>query len=134
MNFDSVQEFEAALRRHTRQTRRIYAQILAGDEPAETETLPKTVAGEEARWKQVLTQHGFRDPDHALKMISLFLHGPGFVHISNAHDGIGARVVGAVLCALSAGNRRAAGFVRPGSSVGAFGQFCGRVWRARHAV
>jgi glutamate-ammonia-ligase adenylyltransferase len=94
MGFGVLSEFEAALRQHTREARRIYDQILAGDEPQEADLLPATIEGEEARWKTLLTQHGFREPDRALKMIGLFLHGPGFVHVSTRTTELARELLG----------------------------------------
>src|SRR5581483_879834 len=89
MGFETLREFESALRAHTHQVRRIYSQILAGEEEAPQDALPERIEGEEARWKTLLTERGFRDPERALKMIGLFLNGPGFVHVSTRTTELG---------------------------------------------
>ncbi|HEX4121907.1 MAG TPA: hypothetical protein VH619_14900, partial [Verrucomicrobiae bacterium] len=83
MGFPALAEFEKALRDHTRNTRRIYDSILAG-EPAEETGLPGVeIDAAPGQWKQVLTEHGFRDADRALQMLRMFIEGPEYGHVSS---------------------------------------------------
>jgi glutamate-ammonia-ligase adenylyltransferase len=81
MGFDSLPAFEAARQAHSRQIRRIYEKILGGGEPAPPSALPGEFS-DEATWKEWLARHHFRDVDAALRMVELFVNGPGYVHVS----------------------------------------------------
>ncbi len=83
MGFATLAEFEAARSAHTRETRRIYDSILAGDEPNETGLPPGRMDETLPQWKQVLTDHGFRDAERALPMLRLFIEGPNYGHVSS---------------------------------------------------
>jgi glutamate-ammonia-ligase adenylyltransferase len=83
MGFPTVEEFEAARRAHARATRRIYDSILATDEPNEPGLPPGQLDDALPRWKQVLTEHGFRDAERALPMLRLFIEGPDYGHVSS---------------------------------------------------
>jgi len=108
MQFATLAQFEEARRKHSKEARRIFDQILAGEEASEPDLLPKEFEGEEARWKTVLTERGFREPDRALKMIGLFLDGPGFVHVSPRTTELGRELLGQFfsLCGPDAGAKR----------------------------
>jgi glutamate-ammonia-ligase adenylyltransferase len=83
MGFATLPEFEAARRAHTRETRRIYDGILAGDEPGEPGLPPGQMDEALPQWQQVLRAHGFREADRALAMLRLFIEGPDYGHISS---------------------------------------------------
>jgi glutamate-ammonia-ligase adenylyltransferase len=82
MGFDSLTEFEAALRRHASNVRRIYDQILPGKEPADHALPSEDMEAAAAEWKALMTQHGFRDAERALPLLRLFLNGPDYAHVS----------------------------------------------------
>jgi glutamate-ammonia-ligase adenylyltransferase len=83
MGFDSLAAFEAARRAHSDHVRRIYDKLLAGDEPETPSPLPDDTEGSEQAWEQLLARHSFRDPVRAWQMAQIFLHGPGYVHVSS---------------------------------------------------
>jgi glutamate-ammonia-ligase adenylyltransferase len=126
MGFDSLSEFEGVLRRHTREARRVYDQILASDESPEIDPLPKTFEGEEDRWKELLTRHGFREPDRAVKIVALFLNGPGFVHVSTRTTELARDLMGQFFALCPPATERVLSdpdrvLVRLGSFVDAYG-------------
>jgi len=82
MGFDALAEFEAALRQHTGNVRRIYDQILPGEEAPGPSLPPEDMEAAAAEWKTLLTQHGFRDAEGALHVLRLFLRGPDYAHVS----------------------------------------------------
>jgi [glutamine synthetase] adenylyltransferase / [glutamine synthetase]-adenylyl-L-tyrosine phosphorylase len=82
MGFDTLAEFEAALRQHTGSVRRIYDQILPGEEAPEPSLPPEDLEAAAAEWKTLLTRHGFRDAERALHVLRLFLNGPDYAHVS----------------------------------------------------
>ncbi|MGA3283769.1 MAG: hypothetical protein ABSD57_04835 [Verrucomicrobiota bacterium] len=83
MDFKSLEEFEAALQKHTGNVRRVYDQLLKAEtaKPAEA-ILPEGFEGEEAEWKNLLAAHSFRDPETAVRLLKEFAEGPGYVHVS----------------------------------------------------
>ncbi len=82
MGFETLAEFEAARRKHTGNVRRVYLQILPGDDAPVSSLPPEDMEAAAAQWLKLLADHGFRDPDRALRMLRLFLHGPDYTHIS----------------------------------------------------
>ena len=82
MGFDTLTEFEAALRQHSGNVRRIYNQILPGEEAPDHSLPPEDMEADAAEWKTLLTQHGFRDAERALRVLRLFLNGPDYAHVS----------------------------------------------------
>jgi glutamate-ammonia-ligase adenylyltransferase len=82
MGFESLPAFESARQAHTRLIRRLYEKILGVGEPAKTTGLPGDFAAGETAWKEFLARHHFRDVDRALRMVEMFVNGPGFVHVS----------------------------------------------------
>jgi len=82
MGFESLPAFESARKKHSQQVRRIYEKTLAGEEPAAPLSLPSDFAGAQTQWKEWLTRHHFRDSDRALRMLEMFVDGPGCVHVS----------------------------------------------------
>ena len=81
MGFESLATFESARQAHSRLIRRLYEKILGGGEPAKSSALPGDFA-DEAAWKECLARHHFRDVDRALRMVEMFVNGPGYVHVS----------------------------------------------------
>jgi glutamate-ammonia-ligase adenylyltransferase len=82
MGFESLPAFESARQAHTRLVRRLYEKMLGVGEGAKTTGLPGDFAAEETEWKEFLAQRQFRDVDRALRMVEMFVNGPGFVHVS----------------------------------------------------
>ena len=82
MGFESLSAFESARQAHSGQIRRLYEKILGGGEPAKSSALPGDFAADEAAWKELLARHHFRDVDRALRMVEMFVNGPGYVHVS----------------------------------------------------
>ncbi len=82
MGFASLAAFEAARRAHASQVRRVYDQLLAGDEPEPSSLLPDDADDSEEAWQELFARHSFRDPARAWQMVQIFLHGPGYVHVS----------------------------------------------------
>jgi [glutamine synthetase] adenylyltransferase / [glutamine synthetase]-adenylyl-L-tyrosine phosphorylase len=83
MGFATLADFEAARRARTRETRRIYDGILAGEEPDDAGLPPGGMDDALPQWTKVLTAHGFADADRALPMLRLFVEGPDYGHVSS---------------------------------------------------
>jgi glutamate-ammonia-ligase adenylyltransferase len=82
MGFDTLAQFEAARCHHTGNVRRIYDQILPGEETPGPFLPSEDMEASASEWKTLLTQHGFRDADRALHVLRLFLNGPDYAHVS----------------------------------------------------
>jgi [glutamine synthetase] adenylyltransferase / [glutamine synthetase]-adenylyl-L-tyrosine phosphorylase len=82
MGFASLPAFESARRTHASQVRRVYDQLLAGDDPEPSSLLPDDAEDAEEAWLELLSRHSFHDPARAWQMVQIFLHGPGYVHVS----------------------------------------------------
>jgi [glutamine synthetase] adenylyltransferase / [glutamine synthetase]-adenylyl-L-tyrosine phosphorylase len=84
MGFPTAVEFETVRREHTDRVRAIFDRLLKAETPANQSAppFPQQFEGTEPEWKQWLTDHCFRDPDKALRMLREFVEGPGFVHVS----------------------------------------------------
>ncbi len=82
MGFETLADFEAALRQHTGSVRRIYDQILPGEDAPGPSLPPEDMEAAAAEWKTLLARHGFRDADRALHVLRLFLKGPDYAHVS----------------------------------------------------
>ena len=82
MGFDTLAAFEEARRTHTGNVRRIYNQILPGEETAGASLPSEDMEATAAEWKKLLTEHGFRDAERAMQMLGLFLNGPDYGHVS----------------------------------------------------
>jgi [glutamine synthetase] adenylyltransferase / [glutamine synthetase]-adenylyl-L-tyrosine phosphorylase len=88
MGFDRVQAFEKELERTNDDVRRSYDRFInldprTGAAGAKREELPGDVSANSTEWKEILHRHSFRDPDHCLKLVQEFVHGPGFGHRSS---------------------------------------------------
>ncbi|MGD1084890.1 MAG: hypothetical protein ABSA47_09100 [Verrucomicrobiota bacterium] len=81
MGFDSLETFEAARQSHSSLVRRLYEQTFGAGEPAKPSALPGDFAPA-APWREFLARHHFRDPESALRMVEMFVNGPGYVHVS----------------------------------------------------
>lgn len=81
MGFKRLADFETALAQHTSRVRQVYDQLLKTQAP-ERPRHPQDLSDAEA-WKQCLAEHGFRQVDKSFKLLTRFIHGPGFGHVSN---------------------------------------------------
>ena len=83
MSFKSLEEFEAALKTHTGNVRRVYDQLLKADtaKPARGHAAGR-FDGAEAEWEDLLAAHSFREPETAFRLLKEFAEGPGYVHVS----------------------------------------------------
>jgi len=80
MGFKSTVKFESARREHTRQVRQIYDRLLKVAPSGAAGGLPDF--GDEDAWQGLLTDHSFRDPEAAFRLLREFAEGPGYIHIS----------------------------------------------------
>ena len=84
MGFKSTREFETARQTHTNQVRQIFDKFLKA-KPSEIETrlqFPREFANAESEWKNILTEHSFKDADKAFRVLREFAEGPGYIHVS----------------------------------------------------
>jgi glutamate-ammonia-ligase adenylyltransferase len=82
MGCETLAEFEAARRRHSGHVRRIYGQILPGEEAPGSSLPLEDIEAAPGPWAKLLADHGFREADRALQMLRLFLNGPDYAHVS----------------------------------------------------
>jgi len=84
MGFSRLKEFETARQAHTNEVRRIFDKLLKGETPQAQSgsSLPRQFQGAEAEWKRILSEHAFKDPEKAFRMLREFVEGPGFIHVS----------------------------------------------------
>jgi [glutamine synthetase] adenylyltransferase / [glutamine synthetase]-adenylyl-L-tyrosine phosphorylase len=82
MGLKIVAQFDATLKGHTRFVRGIYDRLLKTDAPEVGAALPREFRGAEEKWKTILAEHGFRDPEKAVRLLDEFANGPGYVHVS----------------------------------------------------
>jgi glutamate-ammonia-ligase adenylyltransferase len=82
MGFETLAEFEAARGKHCGHVRRIYEQILPGEEPPGPPLPPEDAEDAGAQWGKLLADHGFRDAERAWRVLRLFLNGPDYAHVS----------------------------------------------------
>jgi len=82
MGFSSLPAFESARRMHASRVRRVYDQLLAGDDPEPSSKLPDDGEDSAEAWQELLSRYSFRDPARAWQMVQNFLNGPGYAHVS----------------------------------------------------
>jgi [glutamine synthetase] adenylyltransferase / [glutamine synthetase]-adenylyl-L-tyrosine phosphorylase len=82
MGCSSLRIFDQSLRRHTRNVRRIYDNLLKVDVEAPAMPVPREFDGFEAAWQTILTHHSFKQVNHSLRLLETFVQGPGYVHVS----------------------------------------------------
>lgn len=85
MGFNQLKSFETARRAHIGNVRRIFNKLLKaeGAQPEAASPFPLHFQGAEAKWKELLARHRFRDADKALRVLREFVEGPGYVHVSS---------------------------------------------------
>lgn len=99
MGFKTLAAFEKQLRAHTQRVRAIYEARFNQARPDAPSPLPARFEGAEAEWLRLLESCSFRDPPKALRLLTEFIRGPGFVHISARTEEL-ARELAAKLLAL----------------------------------
>lgn len=82
MGFATSDEFEQARSKHCAAVRAIYDKVLPAEAPAPASMLPEEIETAQAQWHEILARHSFRDVDKAFKMMSGFIQGPGYIHVS----------------------------------------------------
>ncbi|MHB8523097.1 MAG: bifunctional [glutamate--ammonia ligase]-adenylyl-L-tyrosine phosphorylase/[glutamate--ammonia-ligase] adenylyltransferase [Limisphaerales bacterium] len=93
MGFKTLPQFAAALKKHTRNVRRIYNRLLGVKLPDARQSLPIDFDGAEAEWKGILAGHSFRDPERACRLLATFVHGPGYGHVSPRTSDLGRQLL-----------------------------------------
>ncbi|HTL17712.1 MAG TPA: hypothetical protein VL793_10770, partial [Patescibacteria group bacterium] len=85
MEYAEHKQFEAARRGHTDRVRKIFESVLKAEVPQahQGSPVPRRFEGMESTWKQLLTQHGFKDVERAFRVLREFVEGPGYVHVSS---------------------------------------------------
>jgi len=82
MNFKSASEFQAVLRAHTGNVRRIYESLFKRESQENSPPLLPDFAGGEEEWKPMLAARFFREPEKAFQLFREFAEGPGYLHVS----------------------------------------------------
>jgi [glutamine synthetase] adenylyltransferase / [glutamine synthetase]-adenylyl-L-tyrosine phosphorylase len=82
MGFASLRDFESALRRHTQAVRENFDGLLKAERSAPPNPLPRDLAGHQAEWRELLSNHSFRDTAQSLRLVETLALGPGYVHVS----------------------------------------------------
>ena len=68
MGFKKLVQFERARKQHADDVRQVYDKLLRAGAPEPASSLPREFAGAEARWKEILVEHSFTQPEQALRM------------------------------------------------------------------
>ncbi len=142
MGFATLADFEAARRTHTRAVRRVYDQLLKADQPEPISShCPCQFEGTEPEWRRILAGHSFMNVDHSLKLLNEFVHGPGYVHVSNRTVELASATLAQILRALSETARARPALIRgqrccpiPTACLTRLDQFYHRLRRAGDAV
>lgn len=95
MGFSRLRDFEAELNRHRRLVRGMYERFVPGGSDAGQQA-PR-FDGNEARWRELLTERGFLDPDQALRLAKGFVQGPGFALVTSGTEELGRQLLGRFL-------------------------------------
>jgi len=95
MGYGEHQQFEAARRGHTDRVRKIFESVLKAEVPHahQGSPLPRRFEGMESTWKELLTQHGFKDVERAFRVLREFVEGPGYVHVSSRTSELAYRLL-----------------------------------------
>jgi glutamate-ammonia-ligase adenylyltransferase len=121
MALATPEAFDAALRSHARVVRENFESLLRarGLEAQATPVrpYPPQFQGAESPWKQVLAEHGFRDPGQALRMLREFVEGPGYIHVSPRTSQLAFQLLAKffALCPLEGRPRAGAAEARAGA-------------------
>jgi len=84
MGYKTATAFEKARAEHARNVRTSFDRLLR---PEQTETnvtspFPREFHGRESEWHDFLARHAFKDPAKSLRLLTEFVQGPGYVHVS----------------------------------------------------
>lgn len=82
MGFADFARFEEARREHAQGVRRIYDQQLRVEAPAAEPAFPRDLSPSSQPWQGILAAHEFRDVPRSLRLLTEFVLGPGYVHVS----------------------------------------------------
>ncbi|MGN6642587.1 MAG: hypothetical protein ACTHKU_06250, partial [Verrucomicrobiota bacterium] len=82
MGFDSAKAFEKARREHSQNVSRVFNRLFRTEKTIAKTPFPQAFSGAESEWKTILTEHAFRDPDKAFRVLREFVEGPGYIHVS----------------------------------------------------
>jgi glutamate-ammonia-ligase adenylyltransferase len=82
MNFDSLKEFQSALRMHAGNVRRIYESLFKC-EPQKSEAGSLPLFDDADQWHRLLASRSFREPEKAYQLFKEFAEGPGYIHVSS---------------------------------------------------
>lgn len=106
MGFESLKAFEDALRNHTAGVRRIFEQTLKSESDPAPPVIPREFEEHAEELKRMLGARSFRDVEHAFQLLTLFVHGPGYVHVSVRTVDLALELVPRLLgyCPLKAGH------------------------------
>jgi glutamate-ammonia-ligase adenylyltransferase len=81
MGFATLASFETQLRAHNDGVRAAYDKVV---KPGGVErALPDDVSENATRWREILAEHSFRDPEQGVRLVNDFVQGPGFGHRSS---------------------------------------------------
>ncbi|MCB1125593.1 MAG: bifunctional [glutamate--ammonia ligase]-adenylyl-L-tyrosine phosphorylase/[glutamate--ammonia-ligase] adenylyltransferase, partial [Verrucomicrobiae bacterium] len=95
MGFSRLRDFEAQLNCHRRLVRGMYERFVPGGSQTGRE-VPR-FEGNEDRWRELLAERGFRDPEKALRLARGFVHGPGFALVTTRTEELGRNLMGRFL-------------------------------------
>lgn len=95
MGFTRLRDFEAELNRHRRLVRGMYERFVPGGSDSGQQA-PR-IDGNEARWREMLAERRFRDPEKALRLARGFVHGPGFALVTTRTEELGRQLLGRLL-------------------------------------
>ncbi|HZL44352.1 MAG TPA: hypothetical protein VFD66_13860, partial [Verrucomicrobiae bacterium] len=83
MGLNSEKDFEAVRQKHTSRVRRTFAGLFKSEQPeAPSDALPPDFEGSAEAWKILLAEYSFVNVDTAFRLLREFVHGPGYVHVS----------------------------------------------------
>ncbi len=84
MGCGTLKEFEAAFQAHTGNVRRLFDKVLKAEKAfgGAPPPFPREFKDAEGEWRELLSRHGFKEVDKALRMLREFVEGPGYVHVS----------------------------------------------------
>jgi [glutamine synthetase] adenylyltransferase / [glutamine synthetase]-adenylyl-L-tyrosine phosphorylase len=95
MGFKTAAAFEKARAEHARTIRNSFDRLLRPVAPAEKSAspFPREFQGHESEWKDILSRHVFKDPERSLRLLTEFVNGPGYVHISRRTVDLGFQLL-----------------------------------------
>jgi [glutamine synthetase] adenylyltransferase / [glutamine synthetase]-adenylyl-L-tyrosine phosphorylase len=82
MNFKSLEEFQAALRMHGQNVRRVYESLFKSESPPSLDASLPGFADADGEWTHLLAARSFREPQKAQELFKEFAEGPGYIHVS----------------------------------------------------